>query len=163
MFARIKLYNPKRGLTTKTYAVAGNLFRVAAPGDAGGGWYEVGKKLAEYLETILTDPTNPESAKIFEVVAVIPKADAAAAPPPPPGQTAPGQNEKPHELLSEQVRDTTARRPPLDTDAPEPDGPPGGGDPEMVAKPVPGAPALPGAPKRGPGRPKKNPEAVVGK
>lgn len=146
-FARIKPFAPKRGLTTKTYAVAGNLFRVDV------GWYEVGDKLAKYLrEEVLTDPTNPESTRIFDVVETLEEAKAMGATgekaPPPPGKTNAGADDKPHDLLSEQVRPRSMRAA-LDTDEPnagdEPaaDAVPGGGDPEMAASPV----SIPGAPK----------------
>lgn len=149
MFARLKPYNPKRGATTKTYAAAGNMFRVEQ------GWYTVGARLAEHLRQVRSDNDDPESALMFDVVDTIAEVEALTAnlpkAPGSPAQTNPGKDAKVHDLLAAQVA-SLARRPSLDTDEPaanpgdEPaaDAVPGDGDPAMAAAPL----DVPGAPKK---------------
>lgn len=59
--ARIKPYDPRRGLKIQTYVYQGAVFKESA------GWYEVKPALAKVLKSVRNDAENPESPLAFDV------------------------------------------------------------------------------------------------
>lgn len=141
-FARIKPLQPKKGITTRTYVVHGNVFRVEQ------GWFTVGDKLAEYIKTVRNDPSNDESPRVFDVVdtmdEVIALDGASKGPPPSPGKTSPASSGPAVDLSDDAPRSASSGV--SDMDEPAPDAVPGNGNPALAAAPV-RVPGAPGAPK----------------
>jgi hypothetical protein len=162
-YARIKPYNPKKGYTTQTFTVAGNIFRVAE------GWYEIGSKLAAYLKTKHVDEQNEDSVYMFDVAETLEDVEritgAPAASVLVPNQTAPARPIDPAaDLRAESARKDAAHAvPTVDpgmTAAPA--AVPGDGDPEMAARPIGKIPGAPGA-KPGKKAAKGQPSATAGR
>ncbi|HEU0080237.1 MAG TPA: hypothetical protein VFQ76_21500 [Longimicrobiaceae bacterium] len=94
--ARIKPYNPGIGALTRTYVYKGKKYLERE------GWYEVSPAIAQELEKLRSDESNPRSQRVFDVAPAEVAAEMDAA-----------------ELLIEEKRPATRARPePVSTHKP---------------------------------------------